>query len=76
MQVTIFRFIEALSQTSSSLALDQRVAIESHCKVLYSLEISKHASRYSQDFHLCISSYFTQYSNHKEPLAEAILYEK
>lgn len=40
MQVTIFGFIEAVSQTSTSLALDQRVTIESHCKVLHSLEIN------------------------------------
>lgn len=40
MQVTIFGFIEAVSQTSTSLALDQRVTIESHCKVLHRLEIN------------------------------------
>lgn len=40
MEVTIFGFIEAVSQTAASLALDQRVTIESHCKVLHSLEIN------------------------------------
>lgn len=74
--ITIFGFIEALSQTSISLALDQRVAIELHCKVLCSLEISmqgNHASRYSQRFRLCISLYFS-YTHHEELLVEAVLH--